>query len=132
MSDERPKKRRKKRKAAPSAPAQDLTYARKRAMVMFVATLLIVLGIFGVRYISRAAPGETCITPADCRSGMCVKSTAIRVGGGGGMVDIRRCSNECTTDKDCPSGMQCSDEVGVIDRLSGEATSQMRACAPRL
>lgn len=125
------RKKKSRRTAAPN-PGHDAAKA-KHVRMLLVGTGVIVIAIFASAYWRKNAVGEPCEKPHDCRSGMCVGRTTIRVGPGGGEREERLCSAACASDADCPTTMRCAGDVSAVDPKTGApvAGGDMSACAPR-
>jgi hypothetical protein len=131
--DDRALARRQKSWLRDRAKASRQTKRRGKLLLGALAAVFALLGVLALwKYLGKNSVGESCERPGDCRSAMCVESTGIRIGGGQtGMVTTKKCSQKCTADGDCPSGMACKAGVDVIDPLTYLPSSQARLCAPR-
>ena len=71
-------------------------------MVALLGGLIAALWL--VPTLTKAKIGERCAKDADCRSQKCLVGDSI----GGGRYPLY-CTDECRSDRDCPSQMECDD-----------------------
>ena len=90
-------------------------------LLWIIAPMVVLIGLgFWSECTRKGSVGATCTQHGDCHSGQCMRGPGSRTA----------CTEDCSSDGDCPSEMRCGDAIEREPVPGTLARTPIRACVP--